>query len=220
MPYSALSQDQGEYHNLQNLKNYQPPAMFDSSKIKHKKSSVPLPPRRPNTFFASRAFMERIEAQKNTKEDQSLTIIELDQLKTKVVDISEDDILRQIDPNTRPAKPTGEMPPILFRLRQNALLSIIFEPGQIALPMEIKSAIEEHIIGIMVSEAHNRSLVLEAFANVEGDDVRSRRTSLSRAIEVQDFLLQKDIPRDRITIRSMGNQTTIKPIDRVDFLLE
>ncbi len=85
----------------------------------------------------------------------------------------------------------------------------------------IDEAAESELIGLAGYLNHNQAqrVVLRAHAG-DSDQGRShaRRLSLSRALAIRTFLVDRGVPVDRIYLRPMGSEVEDGPPDRVDIL--
>ena len=75
------------------------------------------------------------------------------------------------------------------------------------------------VIAGYMNENEAQRVVLHAHAG-EGDQGNShdRRLSLSRALAVRAFLVDKGVPASRIALRPLGSEFKNGPPDRVDIL--
>jgi outer membrane protein OmpA-like peptidoglycan-associated protein len=65
----------------------------------------------------------------------------------------------------------------------------------------------------------DNTLRLQLMAYAGGDSLsasKARRLSLSRALSVRSFLIEKGVRSTRIDVRALGNKTAEKPLNRVD----
>ena len=65
----------------------------------------------------------------------------------------------------------------------------------------------------------NKNLRLQLMAYAGNKSIsasKARRLSLSRALSVRSFLIEKGVRSTRIDVRALGNKTTEKPLNRVD----
>ena len=87
--------------------------------------------------------------------------------------------------------------------------------------ISIDAAAESELIGLAGYLNHNQAqrVVLQAHAG-DSDQGRShaRRLSLSRALAIRTFLVDRGVPVDRIYLRPMGSEIEDGPPDRVDIL--
>ena len=63
---------------------------------------------------------------------------------------------------------------------------------------------------------------LQLLAYAGGQDLstsKARRMSLSRALAVRSFLINKGVRSTQIDVRALGSKTNEKPVNRVDFNL-
>ena len=72
-----------------------------------------------------------------------------------------------------------------------------------------------------IRETNEYRVQLMAYAGGEGLlTSKVRRISLSRALAVRSFLIEKGIRSTQIDVRALGNKTSEKPVNRVDINLE
>lgn len=72
-------------------------------------------------------------------------------------------------------------------------------------------------VALRMSTDKNLRIQLKAFAG--GKDLsasKARRLSLSRALSVRSYLIEKGVRSTRIDVRALGNKTTEEPLNRVD----
>ncbi|HEY9568576.1 MAG TPA: lysophospholipase, partial [Thalassobaculum sp.] len=68
----------------------------------------------------------------------------------------------------------------------------------------------------------DEALRVQLLAYAAGDESnanKARRISLSRALAVRAYLIDKQIQSTRMDVRALGNRTTDSPRDRVDVVL-
>ncbi len=100
-------------------------------------------------------------------------------------------------------------------LSEQVLASITFEPGSADLGDEGRAQLER-VATAMKSNASMR-VQLQAFAGEDDDSPNaSRRLSLSRALVVRSFLMEREIVSTRMQVRALGDKVGDGPADRVD----
>jgi outer membrane protein OmpA-like peptidoglycan-associated protein len=78
---------------------------------------------------------------------------------------------------------------------------------------------KEALAALAESVKDKPELRLQLMAYAGGADLSSskaRRLSLSRALSVRSFLIEKGVRSTRIDVRALGNKTTDEPVNRVD----
>lgn len=97
-------------------------------------------------------------------------------------------------------------------------LRLVFSGHGSSITPEMQNTLQ-HITRRM-SEDRNLRLQLHAFATGEGGNPSSaRRISLSRALNVRDYLVQSGgIHTTRMDVRALGDETDHHPVDRLDFV--
>ncbi len=68
-------------------------------------------------------------------------------------------------------------------------------------------------------EKHFRLQVLAYAGGQNLSTSKARRMSLSRALAVRAFLINKGVRSTQIDVRALGNKTSEKPVNRVDLNL-
>ena len=87
--------------------------------------------------------------------------------------------------------------------------------------ISIDAAAESELIGLAGYLNHNQAqrVVLQAHAgDSDQGSSHARRLSLSRALAIRTFLVDRGVPVERIYLRPMGNEIEDGPPDRVDIL--
>lgn len=87
--------------------------------------------------------------------------------------------------------------------------------------ISIDAAAESELIGLAGYLNHNQAqrVVLHAHAgDSDQGSSHARRLSLSRALAIRTFLVDRGVPVDRIYLRPMGSEIEDGPPDRVDIL--
>ncbi len=104
-------------------------------------------------------------------------------------------------------------------LKPGKAMSVIFEGFATNLPDLAKSKLSQ--IASAIRETKDYRVQLMAYAGGEGLlTSKVRRISLSRALAVRSFLIEKGIRSTQIDVRALGNKTIEKPVNRVDINLE
>jgi outer membrane protein OmpA-like peptidoglycan-associated protein len=119
------------------------------------------------------------------------------------------------EPSESLAKETSSDDEPAQNLSEQVLAIVNFEPGSADLNDEGRAQLER-VAAAMKSDTSMR-VQLQAFAGEDDDSPNaSRRLSLSRALVVRGFLLEKDIVSTRMQVRALGDKFGDGPADRVD----
>lgn len=119
------------------------------------------------------------------------------------------------EPSEALAKETSSDDEPAQNLSEQVLAIVNFEPGSADLNDEGRAQLER-VAAAMKSDTSMR-VQLQAFAGEDDDSPNaSRRLSLSRALVVRGFLLEKDIVSTRMQVRALGDKFGDGPADRVD----
>jgi outer membrane protein OmpA-like peptidoglycan-associated protein len=96
--------------------------------------------------------------------------------------------------------------------------SLDFKQGQTDLDLRLKDRLGQKVASI-VKEGDSFRLLIKAFA-LPADDSRSsaKRVSLSRALAVRSFIMDRGINPVNIEVRAMGSNSRYMPLDRVDII--
>ena len=93
-----------------------------------------------------------------------------------------------------------------------------FDSGQSTLPDTAQGDLDALATRLRRDETLRVQLL--AYADGPDDDAnRARRLSLSRALAVRAYLIDKQIQSTRMDVRALGNRTSDSPKDRVDVVL-
>lgn len=98
------------------------------------------------------------------------------------------------------------------------VVRVPFEPNQSALPTASTAGLDALIARLRKDD----SLRVQLLAYADGDEDnanKARRLSLSRALAVRAYLIDKQIQSTRMDVRALGNRTKESPKDRVDVVL-
>ena len=94
-------------------------------------------------------------------------------------------------------------------------MRIPFPAGEAKLPTSERKALE----AIAQRMAAEKSLRIQLKAYAGGKNLsasKARRLSLSRALSVRSFLIEKGVRSTRIDVRALGNKTSDSLVNRVD----
>jgi outer membrane protein OmpA-like peptidoglycan-associated protein len=114
------------------------------------------------------------------------------------------------------AKPAATAPVVI---RKGDTLSVLFAPDSAALPDGAKPDLSNLVKRLDADP----SLNLQLMAYAQGSELevsKARRLSLSRALDVREFLMGQGVRSTRIDVRALGNKLEGGgPADRVDAVL-
>ncbi|MED5395578.1 MAG: OmpA family protein [Pseudomonadota bacterium] len=105
--------------------------------------------------------------------------------------------------------------PAAAEIRPGRAIRVEFGAAESKLPPTAKDALTS--LATAIKNDENLRLQLMAYAG--GNELsasKARRLSLSRALSVRSFLIEKGVRSTRVDVRALGNKTTDKPINRVD----
>lgn len=115
---------------------------------------------------------------------------------------------------TQPTTQTAATPPVTS-LKAGDVLRVPFPDTEAKLPNSEKTMLQT----IAARMAADKTLRLQLKAYAGGRDLsasKARRLSLSRALSVRSYLIEKGVRSTRIDVRALGNKTTEPPVNRVD----
>ncbi len=98
-------------------------------------------------------------------------------------------------------------------------LNLIFQKSQATLAPEQINTLNILIIPAL-KKGKNTRLLLEAFASPQNKSLNGdRRLALTRAMAIRTHITEQGISPNRLDVRSLGAQTNVQPMDRVEILL-
>lgn len=98
-------------------------------------------------------------------------------------------------------------------------VSIIYSEAETELPLSEQAKLQA--IASAMSKDKSKVLNIIAFASGAADQAgAATRTSLARGLAVRRFFLDRNIDRERINVRPLGNKSTDGVPDRVDIFLD
>ena len=102
----------------------------------------------------------------------------------------------------------------------NRKLVLLYNEDQSDLENRQLQVLQELIIP-QLEENTNSRLLIEAYASPRQSDSISadRRLALSRALAIREYAMGRQIASNRIDVRSLGAQSNIQPLDRVELYL-
>jgi outer membrane protein OmpA-like peptidoglycan-associated protein len=96
-------------------------------------------------------------------------------------------------------------------------VSVTFAEGSSELSSEAAAALDK--LAEELRQDASLRIQLLAYAQATDDNTsRARRTSLSRALEVRSYLIEKGVPSTRMDVRALGSNVEGEPADRVDII--
>ncbi|MEQ9524809.1 MAG: OmpA family protein, partial [Thalassobaculum sp.] len=98
------------------------------------------------------------------------------------------------------------------------VVRVPFDANQSALPPAASAGLD----AVVARLRKDSSLRVQLMAYADGDEDnanKARRLSLSRALAVRAYLIDKQIQSTRMDVRALGNRTKDSPKDRVDVVL-
>jgi outer membrane protein OmpA-like peptidoglycan-associated protein len=114
-------------------------------------------------------------------------------------------------------KQTAAISPPSVGLQPGRALRIKFTRGSADLPGSVK----DDLAALADRLSRNERLRLQLLAYASGTEEtasQARRLSLSRALAVRSYLIEKGLRSTRIDVRALGNKTQDDPPDRVDLV--
>lgn len=102
--------------------------------------------------------------------------------------------------------------------QENAFITVPFMPGDEKASADVIKQLEAEVIPLLKANPGWR-VQIQAFSSPD-NEVRSsaRRTALTRALSVREFLIDKGIDAPRMDIRALGMETDRDPLDRIDLV--
>ncbi|KAF0145959.1 MAG: lysophospholipase [Rhodospirillaceae bacterium] len=96
---------------------------------------------------------------------------------------------------------------------------IVLFPATVAdVPEEAKSRLR-HLAERIMQNADAKIQLMAYAGGEESEASKARRLSLDRALEVRSYLMEQQVPSNRIEVRAFGNRPRDGPPDRVDLVL-
>ena len=84
---------------------------------------------------------------------------------------------------------------------------------------ELSRSDEQRLVELAdrLQQEQSRRIQIMSYASAVDENVsRARRLSLSRALAVRSFLIDKGVPSTRIDVRALGSNVGDGPADRID----
>ena len=101
---------------------------------------------------------------------------------------------------------------------ESAFVTVPFMPGDEKASGDVIKRLEAEVIPLLKANPGWR-VQIQAFSSPD-NEVRSsaRRTALTRALSVREYLMEKGIDAPRMDIRALGMETDRDPLDRIDLV--
>ena len=167
-------------------------------------NSIPIPKKRPSIMKAPSSFIEKARAGFNRPKANTTDL--------NIVETSAHEVLASIDPQ---ALNVSNKPAAQNDNKDNTI-SLGYKPGVIEIPTTIQTELRTRTLK-KISTLEDGRIEVSAYASAKnGSKIDARRTSLSRALKLRDFLIQNGITSEKIVIRALGNTAKTEPRDRAD----
>ncbi|GJL84748.1 MAG: hypothetical protein DHS20C02_05230 [Micavibrio sp.] len=194
----------------------------------------PLPKKRPAKLHASKSFIEQTLAARQPITRETLiepsaqdVLASIEKNIDKEIEappiIDEPEPPPALAPEPRPIRqarkqPTSAPKPMDVEYSAQQIISFPFAPGVTELDQKTRKTFDNKALQVLKQNPDLR-IQVQAYATPSGDGQSSaRRLSLSRAISIRAYLIEKDIDPKRIDVRALGTQTKTQPLDRVDLV--
>ena len=168
-------------------------------------------------FFSKKQKPARIEAKPLVKPEAiDITATPPETNEIAVNDITEK--LAAIEPAASDASAEIPRPPPQEKYEED-YVSLKFAPGASEPDEKITAQIQNDILSQLQDNPGWR-VQIQAFASPAGAGVsNARRISLSRALAIRSWLMDKGIEASRMDVRALGAESDRQPLDRVDLVL-
>ncbi|MBT6095336.1 MAG: OmpA family protein [Rhodospirillaceae bacterium] len=129
-------------------------------------------------------------------------------------------------PKTAKAPPAPSAPtptqeaaaPAKIDIKPGQALRVVFEESSTKLPTGADAGLGQLAAAMRDSKEYRVQLM--AYAGAKGlSTSKARRISLSRALAVRSYLIDKGVRSTQIDVRALGSKTSEKPANRVDINL-
>jgi outer membrane protein OmpA-like peptidoglycan-associated protein len=118
-------------------------------------------------------------------------------------------------PAPAPAPTQQAAAPANIDLKPGQALRIVFEESATKLPAEVEANLGQ--LAATIRDSKDYRVQLMAYAGAKDlSTSKARRISLSRALAVRSFLIDKGVRSTQIDVRALGSKTAEKPTNRVD----
>ena len=141
----------------------------------------------------------------------------LDRVQKKTGD---DDVKRTAEPSPEGLTQAFDLPDFNILPDGSRKLNITFTENQQALTPKQINALDK-LITPTLNNNKNNHLRLESYASPQDESISGdRRIALTRAMAIRKHLLSnEEIEPNRIDIRSLGAQTDVQPMDRIEIFV-
>lgn len=120
---------------------------------------------------------------------------------------------------TPPPTQTASLPPATSgKLAPGKQFRLLFDAGAPAVSSASKQSLDDVAKALSADSTLRLQLLAYAGGNSETDS-QARRLSLSRALGVRSYLIEKGVRSTRIDVRALGNKSAGGPTDRVDVIV-
>ena len=118
-------------------------------------------------------------------------------------------------PAPAPAPTQQAAAPAAIDLKPGQALRIVFEESATKLPADAEANLGQ--LAATIRDSKDYRVQLMAYAGAKDlSTSKARRISLSRALAVRSFLIDKGVRSTQIDVRALGSKTAEKPTNRVD----
>ncbi len=207
-------------------------------------TNVPIPQKRPDSLSVTSSFVEKKKAEpaktvnlQNKKTDmpalpagavdsEMLTEEVLLEPKPKEVLKSIEKPVRDLtDYGNKPVdiKPKNDLtlasaPEVQVIQKSDGRFILEFPQGETELDGAQQNALKDSVLQKLSSTPALR-LQIQAYASpADNSQSSARRVSLTRALSVRSWLVEKGIEPSRMDVRALGTQTNVEPLDRIDLV--
>ncbi len=202
----------------ENIYNYTPPPMFGEQ---NKKiifpviKNFPKPIKKPDVLIKNTEYPKPVKRPSNNNFLSSTkrtmpAVAPIKVIKENLIDdaITETSTTKQSDKEVLKEDES----------QLQADLTIIYEVGKTELSEEAQKLITELILLPMFNDNNLRLQILSYATAGDNGQSSDHRYSLSRALNIKDWLQSRGIGYTRISIRALGSNTNSPNKDRVDFI--
>ncbi len=116
--------------------------------------------------------------------------------------------------------PSPETQESLSAKAEDAALSIEFSPAETEVPLAAKKPLEKLAEKMIAHPNLTVRIIGYASGGDEKTDTSARRISLSRALSIRTFLINRGADNLHIMVEAMGNQPTSGNPERADVILK
>lgn len=98
-------------------------------------------------------------------------------------------------------------------------ISLGFFGNQITLSADSIQKLTDLVIPLLKTTPKGHLLITAYATPTDGKEASALRISLSRALAIREALMALNIPEERVTLKALGSQTPISPLDRADLAI-